>query len=87
MILRGSNMFPAVAGQYEIYDIGNNAILAGHSLDQVGIGGLSRSAALTAARYRHAVATACVVMISLRVFGGILRRELARPIFIFVCRL
>jgi uncharacterized membrane protein len=27
---------PAVAGQYEIYDIGNNAILAGYSLGQVG---------------------------------------------------
>ncbi len=36
MILRGSNMSPAVAGQYEIYDIGNNAILAGYSLGQVG---------------------------------------------------
>ena len=28
MILRGSNATPALAGQYEIYDIGNNAILA-----------------------------------------------------------
>src|SRR5258708_7387419 len=36
MILRGSNMSPAVAGQYEIYDLGNNAILAGYSLGQVG---------------------------------------------------
>src|SRR6266404_6858411 len=36
MILRGSNTSPAVAGQYEIYDIGNNAILAGYSLGQVG---------------------------------------------------
>src|SRR5207244_8356694 len=36
MILRGSNSSPAVAGQYEIYDIGNNAILAGYSLGQVG---------------------------------------------------
>jgi probable HAF family extracellular repeat protein len=36
MILRGSNMSPTVAGQYEIYDIGNNAILAGYSLGQVG---------------------------------------------------
>jgi hypothetical protein len=36
MILRGSNMSPAVAGQYEIYDIGNNAILSGNSLGQVG---------------------------------------------------
>jgi hypothetical protein len=34
MILRGSS--PAVAGQYEIYDIGNNAILAAYSLGQVG---------------------------------------------------
>jgi hypothetical protein len=36
MILRGSNASPGVAGQYEIYDIGNNAILAGYSLGQVG---------------------------------------------------
>src|SRR5207245_10077924 len=36
MILRGSNTSPAVAGQYEIYDIGNNAILAGYQLGQVG---------------------------------------------------
>ena len=36
MILRGANTSPAVAGQYEIYDIGNNAILAGYSLGQVG---------------------------------------------------
>jgi hypothetical protein len=27
---------PAVAGQYEVYDIGNNAILPGNSLGQVG---------------------------------------------------
>src|SRR5262249_14110506 len=31
MILRGSNS-SLLAGQYEIYDIGNNAILAGYSL-------------------------------------------------------
>jgi hypothetical protein len=37
MILRGSNMSPAVAGQYEIYDIGHNAILAGYQLGVVGI--------------------------------------------------
>src|SRR5258707_910870 len=36
MILRGSNTSPAVAGQYEIYDIGNNSVLAGYSLGQVG---------------------------------------------------
>src|SRR5439155_6424617 len=36
MILRGSNAYPGVAGQYEIYDIGNNAILAAYSLGQVG---------------------------------------------------
>src|SRR5207247_3590580 len=36
MILRGSNSSPAVAGQYEIYDIGNNAILAAYFLGQVG---------------------------------------------------
>jgi probable HAF family extracellular repeat protein len=36
MILRGSNTSAAVMGQYEIYDIGNNAILAGYSLGQVG---------------------------------------------------
>jgi probable HAF family extracellular repeat protein len=35
MILRGANT-SSVAGQYEIYDIGNNAILAGYSLGQVG---------------------------------------------------
>src|SRR5262249_47463264 len=35
MVLRASNTSP-VAGQYEIYDIGNNAILAGYSLGQVG---------------------------------------------------
>jgi hypothetical protein len=36
MILRGSNSSPAAMGQYEIYDIGNNAILSGNSLGQVG---------------------------------------------------
>jgi Bacterial Ig-like domain len=36
LILRGANSAPTVAGQYEIYDIGNNAILAGYSLGQVG---------------------------------------------------
>jgi probable HAF family extracellular repeat protein len=36
MILRGSNASPAVMGQYEIYDIGNNAILAAYQLGQVG---------------------------------------------------
>jgi hypothetical protein len=36
MILRGSNMSPGVAGQYEIYDIGSNSILAAYSLGQVG---------------------------------------------------
>jgi len=36
MILRGANSAPTVAGQYEIYDIGSNAILAGYSLGQVG---------------------------------------------------
>ncbi|TMJ85481.1 MAG: hypothetical protein E6G76_16135, partial [Alphaproteobacteria bacterium] len=36
MILRGSNASPAVMGQYEIYDIGNNSILAAYSLGQVG---------------------------------------------------
>src|SRR5262245_40467664 len=36
MVLRGANASPAVAGQYEIYDIGNNAILAAYSLAQVG---------------------------------------------------
>jgi probable HAF family extracellular repeat protein len=35
MILRGANGSPA-AGQYQIYDIGNNAILAGYSLAQIG---------------------------------------------------
>src|SRR5207245_9528810 len=35
MVLRGSNT-SAIAGQYEIYDIGNNTILAGYSLGQVG---------------------------------------------------
>jgi len=36
MVLRGANSSPAVAGQYEIYDIGNNAILAAYLLGQVG---------------------------------------------------
>jgi hypothetical protein len=36
MILRGSNASPAVESQYEIYDIGNNAILAAYQLGQVG---------------------------------------------------
>jgi probable HAF family extracellular repeat protein len=36
LILRGSNTSLAVAGQYQIYDIGNNAILAGYSLAQIG---------------------------------------------------
>jgi hypothetical protein len=36
MILRGANTSPVVAGQYEIYDVGNNTILAGYSLGQVG---------------------------------------------------
>src|SRR5437868_15218041 len=36
MVIRGTNTAPAAAGQYEIYDIGNNAILAGYSLGQVG---------------------------------------------------
>jgi hypothetical protein len=35
MILRASNTSP-IAGQYEIYDIGNNAILAAYSLGQIG---------------------------------------------------
>src|SRR2546430_16720500 len=35
MVLRGLNTSP-VAGQYEIYDMGNNAILAGYELGQVG---------------------------------------------------
>ena len=35
MILRASNS-SQLAGQYEIYDIGNNAILSGNSLGQVG---------------------------------------------------
>jgi microcystin-dependent protein len=35
MILRGSNASPS-AGQYEIYDISNNAIVTGYSLGQVG---------------------------------------------------
>jgi probable HAF family extracellular repeat protein len=36
MVLRGANSSAAVAGQYEIYDIGNNAILAAYLLGQVG---------------------------------------------------
>jgi len=36
MILRGSNTSSAVAGQYEIYDLGNNAMLSGNSLGQIG---------------------------------------------------
>src|SRR5262249_51368042 len=36
MILRGSNISPGVAGQYEIYDIGNSTILAAYSLGRVG---------------------------------------------------
>ena len=36
MILRGANSSPSATGQYEIYDIGNNAILAAYSLGQVG---------------------------------------------------
>src|SRR4029079_5504299 len=35
MVLRASNTSP-IAGQYEIYDIGNNAILSGNSLGQIG---------------------------------------------------
>jgi Pectate lyase superfamily protein len=36
MILWGSKASPAVAGQYEIYNIGNNSILGAYSLGQVG---------------------------------------------------
>jgi hypothetical protein len=36
MILRGSNAVAAVMGQYEIYDLGNNAILAAYQLAQIG---------------------------------------------------
>jgi hypothetical protein len=36
MVLRGSNASLTVPGQYEIYDIGNNTILAGYQLGQVG---------------------------------------------------
>jgi probable HAF family extracellular repeat protein len=36
MVLRGANASPAVAGQYQIYNIGNNAILAAYSLGPVG---------------------------------------------------
>src|SRR5262249_58906096 len=35
LIFRGSNTSPAAAGQYQIYDNGNNAILAGYSLAQI----------------------------------------------------
>src|SRR5262249_24601204 len=35
MVLRAANTSP-IAGQYEIYDIGGNSILAGYSLGQVG---------------------------------------------------
>ena len=35
MILRGSDASPAVAGHYEIYDIGHNSILAAYSLGQI----------------------------------------------------
>src|SRR5262249_36276394 len=35
MILRAANTSP-IAGQYEIYDIGSNSILAAYSLGQVG---------------------------------------------------
>jgi hypothetical protein len=58
MILRGANTSPAVAGQYEIYDIGSNAILSGNFLGQVGtswrfvtLGGFSGQR-----HHRHAVA-------------------------------
>jgi probable HAF family extracellular repeat protein len=36
MILRGANSSAAIAGQYEIYDIGNNAILSAYLLGQAG---------------------------------------------------
>src|SRR5262249_5950189 len=36
MILRGSNTSPTAMGQYEIYDIGSNSILAAYSLGQGG---------------------------------------------------
>jgi hypothetical protein len=36
MILRGSNSSAAIAGQYEIYDIGNNTILSAYLLGQAG---------------------------------------------------
>ena len=36
MILRGANNSPYASGQYEIYDIGNNAILAAYQLGTVG---------------------------------------------------
>ena len=51
MILRGANSSASVAGQYEIYDIGNNAILAAYSLGKVGtdfqFGGLGRFSTAT----------------------------------------
>src|SRR5436190_1345612 len=36
LILRGANSSPYASGQYEIYDIGSNAILAGYQLGTVG---------------------------------------------------
>jgi probable HAF family extracellular repeat protein len=36
MILQGSTTSPAMAGQYEIYNIGNNAVLAGYRLASLG---------------------------------------------------
>jgi Bacterial Ig-like domain len=36
MVLRGANASPTVPGRYEIYNIGNNTILAAYSLRQVG---------------------------------------------------
>jgi probable HAF family extracellular repeat protein len=36
MILRGANSSPGVAGQYEIYDIGSNSLLAAYQLGTVG---------------------------------------------------
>jgi hypothetical protein len=36
MILRASNSSPTAAGQYEIYDIGNNSLLAAYQVGQVG---------------------------------------------------
>src|SRR6185312_1561799 len=49
MILRGANSAPTVAGQYEIYDIGSNAILAGYSLGQVGSDGSLQGSAVSSA--------------------------------------